>query len=91
MPIPRLRELHLWQAAKDTAANSGVLVKLFERTEGFFERLNNYTTEVPTSPAVTVKLAKIMAEVLTILGIATKGMKERRLSGSIFCDKLLSA
>ena len=91
MPNPRLRELHLWQAAKDTAANSGVLVKLFERIESFFERLKVYSTESPTSPALTDKLAKIMAEVLIILGIATKGIKERRLSGSGFRYKLLPA
>ena len=83
-----LRELHLWQAAKDTAANRGVLVKLFERIESFFERLKIYT-EVPPSPAVTDEFAKIMAEVLSILALATKGIKEGRISWFIFCDKLL--
>ena len=93
MPNQWLRELelHLWQAAKDTTANSGVLVKLFERIGSFFERLNIYTTEVQTGPALTDKLAKIMVEVLIILGIATKGIKERRMSGSIFRDMLLPA
>ena len=76
-------ELRLWQAAKDTLANSGVLVELFERIESFFERLKIYT-EVPPSPAVTEGLVKIMAEVLSILGIATKGMKEGKISESIF-------
>jgi hypothetical protein len=84
------RELNLWQAAKDTLANSGVLVKLFNRIEGFFERLKIYI-EVPPPPATTEELAKIMAEVLSILGIATKGMKERKISRSIFCSKLLLA
>ena len=65
-----------WQAAKGTAASSDVLVKLFRRMESFFERLKIYT-EVPPSPAVTDELAKIMAKVLSILAIATKGMKER--------------
>ena len=65
-------------------ANRGVLVKLFERIESFFERLKIYTTEVPPSPAVTDKLGKIMAGVLSILGTATKGIKERRISGSLF-------
>ena len=80
-------ELRLWQAAKDTLANSGMLVELFERIESFFERLKIYT-EVPPSPAVTEGLVKIMAEVLSILGIATKGMKEGKISESIFCVKL---
>ena len=56
--------------------------------ENFFERLKIYT-KVPPSPAVVNELGKIMAEVLSILGTATKGIKERRISGSIFCDKLL--
>jgi hypothetical protein len=85
-----LREHHLWQAAKGTVANRAVLVKLFERIESFFERLKVYIT-VPPSPAVTDELAKIMAEVLSILALATKGIKQGRISGSIFCEKLLLA
>ena len=72
------------------AANRDVLVKLFERIERFFERLKVYTI-VPPSPAVTDELANIMAEILSILAIATKGTKERRISGSLFCDRLLLA
>ncbi|KAI9438792.1 hypothetical protein H4582DRAFT_2057408 [Lactarius indigo] len=77
-------------AAQSTAANRDVLIKLFGKIESFFERLKIYTN-VPPSPAMTDELAKIMAEVLTILGIATKGMKERRISGSTFYDELLFA
>ena len=80
-------ELYLWQAANDTLASSGVLIKLFERIESFFGRLKIYT-EVPPPPAATEGLIKIMAEVLSILGIATKGMKEAKISESIFCVKL---
>ena len=71
-------------------ANRDVLCKLFERIESFFERLKVYTN-VPPSPAVTDELAKIMAEVLSILAIATKGIKEGRTSESIFCDSALFA
>jgi hypothetical protein len=67
-----------------------VLVKLFERIESFFERLKVYTG-VPPSPAVTDALAKIMAEVLSFLALATKGIKQGRMSGSAFCRKLLLA
>ncbi|KAH8982523.1 hypothetical protein EDB92DRAFT_1819858 [Lactarius akahatsu] len=70
-------------AAKSTVANRDVLVKLFDRIESFFERLRIYTN-VPPSPAITDELTKIMAEVLSILAIATKGMKEKRISGNIF-------
>ena len=66
-----------------------MLVELFERIEGFFRRIKTYT-EVAPSPELTVDLAKIMAEVLSILAIATKGMTKRQWSRSIFCDKLPS-
>ena len=69
-------------------ANRDVLAKLFGRIESFFQRLKVYTTVIP-SPAVTDELATIMAEVLSILALATKGIKERRISGSFFCDNLL--
>ncbi|KAH8987696.1 hypothetical protein EDB86DRAFT_2098025 [Lactarius hatsudake] len=61
-----------------TVASRDVLVKLFDRIESFFERLRIYTN-VPPSPAMTDELAKIMAEVLSVLAIATKGMKEKRI------------
>ncbi len=37
---------------------------------------------------MTDELAKILAEVLSILAIATKGQKEGRLSRPVMCDKL---
>ncbi|KAH9030410.1 hypothetical protein EDB85DRAFT_1432888 [Lactarius pseudohatsudake] len=72
-------------AAKNTVANRDLLVKLFGRIESFFERLKIYTNVSP-SPAVVGELAKIMAEVLSILGIATKGIKESRTK--IFLKKV---
>ena len=71
-------------------SNRDVLVKLFQRIEGFFERLKIYT-KVPPSLALTNELARILAEVLSILAIATKGIKEGRISGSVPCDKPLFA
>jgi hypothetical protein len=71
-------------------ANRDVLCKLFGRIESFFERLKVYTN-VPPSPAVTDELAKILAEVLSILAISTKGIKEGRTSEYIFCDTALFA
>ncbi|KAF8269492.1 hypothetical protein EI94DRAFT_954120 [Lactarius quietus] len=62
-------------AAKGTGPNHDALVKLFARFEIFFDRLKIY---IPPSSAVTNGFATIMAEVLSILGIATKGIKERR-------------
>ena len=59
-----------------------MLVELFSRIEAFFERLKIFT-EVPPPPAVANLLARNMADVLQILAIATKGMKEKRTSGPI--------
>ncbi|KAH9057164.1 hypothetical protein EDB87DRAFT_1129055 [Lactarius vividus] len=72
-------------AAKNTVANRDLLVKLFDRIESFFERLKIYTN-VSLSPAMVGELSKIMAEVLSILGIATKGIKEGRTK--IFLKKV---
>ncbi|KAH9030417.1 hypothetical protein EDB85DRAFT_1433476 [Lactarius pseudohatsudake] len=63
--------------AKDTVANRDVLVELFGGIESFFERLRIYT-EVPPPLAVTNLLVKNMADILQILAIATKGIKEKR-------------
>ncbi|KAH9033911.1 hypothetical protein EDB85DRAFT_1043118 [Lactarius pseudohatsudake] len=75
----------LLAVARSTVANRDVLVKLFGRIESFFERLKIYTN-VPPSPAVAGELAKIMAEVLSILATATSGIKERRMK--IFFKKV---
>jgi hypothetical protein len=70
-------------------ANHDILVELFERIESFFKRVKMHTEDAP-SPELTDALAKIMAEVLLILAVATKGMKKKWWSKSIFCDELLS-
>jgi hypothetical protein len=64
-----------------------MLVQLFERIENFFKRIKTYT-EVPPTPDLIDALAKVMAEVLSILAIATKGIKRKQWSRSIFCDDL---
>jgi len=56
-----------------------VLVDLFSRIENFFKRLESYTEVKPTS-AMTDIIIKIMVEVLTILGIATKEVEQGRSS-----------
>ena len=67
--------------------NRDALVELFRGIESFFERFRIYT-EVPPPPAVMNVLASNMSDVLQVLAIATKGVKERRTSGSTFCDRL---
>ena len=78
---------HLTQAARDTAARREVLIELFDRMEDFFVRLQTYT-EVPPVAAMTDVMGKLMAEVLSMLAIATKEMKRGRTSGFISCVEL---
>jgi hypothetical protein len=65
-----------------------VLVDIFVRIEGFFKRLESYT-EVPPTAAMTDVIVKIMIEVLSILAIATKNIKQGRSSELIDIHKLL--
>ena len=72
---------------KDVIASYESLVYLFERIHFFLQRLNLYTT-IPLTPEMTLLLGKIMAQVLSVLAVSTKEMKEKRISGSIpstFC------
>ena len=56
-----------------------MLVDLFSRIEGFFKRLESYT-EVSPTPVMTDIIVKIIVEVLKIVGLATKEIKQRRSS-----------
>jgi len=56
-----------------------VLIDLFGRIESFFRRLESYTEVRPTA-AMTDIIVKIMVEILCILAIATKEIKQRRAS-----------
>ncbi|KAI9438786.1 hypothetical protein H4582DRAFT_2076414 [Lactarius indigo] len=64
-------------AAKTTVTSRDALVELFDRIESFFRLLKAYTEDSPTQTVVGV-LVKIMAEVLSILAIATNGVKQKR-------------
>jgi hypothetical protein len=67
------------QAVKDVNAAQEALIDIFERIENFFKRLETYT-EVKPSEGMTDIIVKIMVEVLNILGIATKEIKQGRTS-----------
>jgi len=56
-----------------------MLVSLFERIHFFLQRLNSYTG-IPLTTAMTELLGKIMAQVLSILALSTKAVKEKRIS-----------
>jgi hypothetical protein len=67
------------QAARDVGASQDAIVDLFERIENFFRRLETYT-EVPPTHAMMDLIVKIMVEVLGILAIATKEIRQRSAS-----------
>jgi hypothetical protein len=67
------------QAAKDARASQDTLVDIFERIEMFFRRLEIYTEVPPTSEMMDI-VVRIMAEVLSIVGIAMKEIKQGRMS-----------
>ena len=52
---------------------------IFERIESFFRRLDIYI-EVPPTAEMMDTIIHIMVEILAILGIATKEIKEGRMS-----------
>ena len=68
-----------YQTAKDVRASQDTLLDIFERIEMFFQRLETYT-EVPLTTEMMDVLIKMMAEVISILGIATKEIKQSRTS-----------
>jgi hypothetical protein len=60
-----------------------VLIELFDKIKDFFVRLKIYT-EVPSTAELTTVMGKTMAEVLYMLAIVTKEMKQGRTSALIF-------
>ena len=67
------------QTAKDFRASQDTLLDVFERIEMFFRRLE-ICTEVPLTSEMTTIIIRIMAEVISILGIATKDIKQGQTS-----------
>jgi hypothetical protein len=69
------------QSAKNVHTSQGALFEIFECLESFFQRLEIYT-EAALDQKMVDTVTKIMAEVLNITGIATKEMKQGRMSKS---------
>jgi hypothetical protein len=76
------------QTVKDVQASHGTLIDIFERIENFFRRLENYA-EVPPTPEMMDMIGKIMVEVLSILAMATKEIKQGRTS-ELFINKYVT-
>ena len=78
----------LWkhQAATGVSSSYDSLVDLFECLESFLKRLEIYTA-VPVTPLVTDITVKIMVELLSVFALATKQVKQGRLSKWIIGSK----
>lgn len=72
----------LLTVAKDVMASYDTLADLFERMQGFLQRLEIYIGTLLT-PAMTEVLGRIMAEVLSIFALVTKEMKQGRFKKSL--------
>ena len=68
-----------FQAVIAVRASQGVLIDLFERVENFFLRLEIYIGVTPTEGMMDI-IVKIMVQVLSVLAIATKEIKQSRAS-----------
>ena len=67
------------QAARDVRSSEDTLIDMFERIENVFRRLEVYI-EVPPTAEMMDMMVKIMVEILSTLGLATKEIKQGRTS-----------
>ena len=74
--------------AKDVATSIDTLVDLFDRIESFFKRIEIYV-DVPPTEAMTDLIIKIMVEVLGILTVATREMKQGSASELVLRDDIV--
>ena len=67
------------QAVQGVSASQGALVDIFERIENVFRRLETYVGLPPTTEMTDI-IVKVMVEILLILALVTKEIKQGKLS-----------
>ena len=72
-------EIYVFQAAGGVTSSYDALLDLFECLGNFLKRLEVYTT-IPPTPILTEVVLKIMVELLSVLALASKQIKQGRLS-----------
>jgi hypothetical protein len=77
----------IYQAVKGVVDSYDALVDLFESIEHFLKRLDVYTN-IPSTVAMTEMIVKILVELLSTLALATKQIKQGKLSESDFVELL---
>jgi len=73
------------QAFNGVGSDLDAVVELLESVEHFLKRLDIYT-KVPPTQAMTEMVVKILMELLSTLALATKQIRQGRLSESVFTD-----
>jgi hypothetical protein len=73
------RDVKLCQAASGVTSSYDALLELFECLGSFLKRLEIYVT-IPPTTVMTDIIVRIMVEVLSVLALATKQVKQGRFS-----------
>ena len=76
------------QGVNDVSASYDALIDLFESICSFLQRLDIYTKVQPTR-AMSEVIVKILVQLLHTFAVATKQIKQGRLSESVSEDILL--
>ena len=69
-----------YQTAISVSASYDALADLFECVTNLLERLHIYTEKIPSFPAMSDIMVKIMIEVLNVVALATEQIKNGRFS-----------
>ena len=88
IPSVNRREIQVPQAVKDASSIYDVLVDFLSLFENVLSRLSVYT-RIPPSPELLNGLMKILVELLYILALATKQVKQGRFSMFVVVDMTL--
>ena len=75
-----LCDIESYQTAISITASYDALGDLFECVAIFLRRLHIYTEKIPSSAALSDIMVKIMIEVLNVIALATKQIKDGRFS-----------
>jgi hypothetical protein len=75
------------QAASGITSSYDALLELFECMGNFLKRLEIYTT-MPLNPTMTDIIIKIMVELLSVLALASKQIKQGRFSERVVTHTL---
>ena len=78
-PSVRCFDYQSHQAVQDIRASQIALVDLFDRIETFFGRLKTYV-DLPPTAGMTDTIVHAMVEVLLVLSLATKEIKQGKMS-----------